>query len=101
MATFFGRDLAIPLFSHISCALSPLSLNIMYLIMRCFLWMLMFAHHAVSGGRRFEKIERSCQPEFDTYSKCLNRGNLEFTSCRKPKSDTEDKFLACLNANRI
>jgi hypothetical protein len=65
--------------------------------------------HCIKIGRRvtecalsvFEKIERTCQPEFDAYSKCLNRGNLEFVSCRKPKSDVEDRFLACLNANKI
>jgi hypothetical protein len=57
--------------------------------------------NVVIGVCSFEKIERTCQPEFDAYSKCLNRGNLEFVSCRKPKSDVEDRFLACLNANKI
>lgn len=49
----------------------------------------------------FEKIETHCQPEFDAYSKCLNRGNMEFINCRAPNSNTEEKFFACLNANKI
>lgn len=31
------------------------------------------------------------------HSECLRKGNMDFSNCREPKSDTEQKFHSCLS----
>eukprot|EP01122_Echinamoeba_exundans_P008771 TRINITY_DN2977_c0_g1_i2.p1 TRINITY_DN2977_c0_g1~~TRINITY_DN2977_c0_g1_i2.p1 ORF type:complete len:110 (+),score=19.21 TRINITY_DN2977_c0_g1_i2:136-465(+) len=49
----------------------------------------------------FERIDKVCKQEFDDYGQCLDKSQLAFSNCRKPRSDAEEKYNACLARNNL